>query len=50
MMSDAETITILICFHFNSYRNFKHYYQEACVCGFWKGLLAAMGGVQLLPV
>ena len=26
MMSDAEVITILICFHFNSYRNFKHYY------------------------
>ena len=25
MMSDAEVITILICFHFNSYRNFKHY-------------------------
>ena len=24
-MSDAEVITILICFHFNSYRNFKHY-------------------------
>ena len=24
MMSDAEVITILICFHFNSYRNFKH--------------------------
>ena len=23
-MSDAEVITILICFHFNSYRNFKH--------------------------
>ena len=26
MMSDSEVITILICFHFNSYRNFKHYY------------------------
>ena len=24
MMSDAEVITILICFHFNTYRNFKH--------------------------
>lgn len=33
MMSDAEVITNLICFHFNSYRNFKHYYQ-ACVCAF----------------
>lgn len=22
MMSDAEVITILICFHFNTYRNF----------------------------
>ncbi len=37
MMSDAEIITILICFHFNSYRNFKHYYL-ACVCGRWKHL------------
>ena len=37
MMSDAEVITILICFHFNSYRNFKHYYQT-CVYGFWKDL------------
>ncbi|MDD7654556.1 MAG: hypothetical protein SOY38_00665 [Sodaliphilus sp.] len=24
-MSDTEVITILICFHFNSYRNIKHY-------------------------
>ena len=24
MMSDAEVITILICFHFNTYCNFKH--------------------------
>lgn len=30
MMSDAEVITILICFHFNSYRNLKHYYLS-CV-------------------
>ncbi len=30
MMSDAEVITILICFHFYSYRNFKHYYLS-CV-------------------
>ena len=37
MMSDAEVITILICFHFNTYRNFKHYYL-ACVCGHWKNL------------
>ena len=33
MMSDAEVITILICFHFNSYRNFKHYYQTY-MCAF----------------
>ncbi|MCM1290668.1 MAG: hypothetical protein NC201_00290 [Prevotella sp.] len=26
MISDAEVITILICYHFNSFRNFKHYY------------------------
>ena len=25
-MSKSEIITILICFHFNSYRNFCHYY------------------------
>lgn len=37
MMSDAEVITILICFHFNSYRNFKHYYL-GCVCQHWKHL------------
>ena len=37
MMSDAEVITILICFHFNSYRNFKHYYLS-CVQTLWKNL------------
>lgn len=37
MMSDAEVITILICFHFNSHRNIKHYYLS-CVCGQWKHL------------
>ena len=26
-MSKSEIITIMICFHFNSYRNFKHYYM-----------------------
>lgn len=26
MMSDSEMITILLCFHFGSFRNFKHYY------------------------
>ncbi len=25
-MADSEIMTILICFHFNTYRNFKHYY------------------------
>lgn len=25
-MSKSEIITILICFHFSSYRNFRHYY------------------------
>ena len=37
VMSDAEVITIPICFHFNTYRNFKHYYLS-CVCGQWKHL------------
>ena len=36
-MSDAEVITIPICFHFNTYRNFKHYYLSR-VCGQWKHL------------
>ena len=27
MMSDAEVITILICFHFNTYRNFKQVFK-----------------------
>ena len=34
-MSDAEVITILICFHFNTYRNFKPYYLGE-VCLHWK--------------
>jgi hypothetical protein len=25
-LSDSEIMTILLCFHFNSFRNFKHYY------------------------
>ena len=25
-MSRSEIMTILICFHFNTFRNFKHYY------------------------
>lgn len=29
MMPDAEVITILICFHFNSFRNFKYYYKPS---------------------
>ncbi len=37
MMSDAEVITILICFHFNPFRNFKHY-NLGCVCSQWKHL------------
>jgi hypothetical protein len=37
MMSDAEVITILICFHFNTCRNFRHYYLS-CVCGQWEHL------------
>ena len=32
MMSDAEVITILICFHFNSYRNFKHLTRDTPSC------------------
>ncbi len=36
-MSDAEVITILICFHFNTFRNFKHYYL-GCVCMRWRNM------------
>ena len=28
-MSKFEIMTILICFHFNSYRNFYHYYETS---------------------
>lgn len=35
MMSDAEVITILICFHFNTYRNFRHCYL-GCVRIHWR--------------
>ncbi len=46
MMSDAEVITILICFHFNSYRNFKHYYL-GCVRIHWKHLFPQTFSSQL---
>lgn len=36
-MSDSEIITILTCFHFNDYRNFKSYYLN-CVLGSWHDL------------
>lgn len=36
-MSDSEMITIMIVFHYNSFRNFKHYYCQ-CVCRHWKHL------------
>ena len=26
LMSDAEVMSILVYFHFNTFRNFKHYY------------------------
>ena len=26
-MNKSEIIIIMICFHFNSYRNFQHYYK-----------------------
>lgn len=42
MMSNAEVITILICFHFNTYRNFKHYYLS-CICGQWKHMKVFKG-------
>ena len=29
-MSRSEIMTILICFHFNTFRNFKHYYFFLC--------------------
>ena len=36
-MSQAEMITIMIAFHYNSFRNFKHYYCQ-CVLKTWKHL------------
>ena len=41
-MSKSEIITIMICFHFNSYRNFQHYYMF-----FVKEHLADMFSYQL---
>ncbi|MGM9726058.1 MAG: hypothetical protein ACI3YJ_00410 [Prevotella sp.] len=26
LLSDSEIMTILLCFHFGTFRNFKHYY------------------------
>ena len=31
-LSESEVMTILICYHFGTYRNFKEYYQN-CICG-----------------
>ena len=31
-LSESEIMTILICYHFGTYRNFKEYYQN-CICG-----------------
>ena len=39
-MSESEMITIMLAFHFNSFRNFKHYYCQ-CVCKTWKHLFPA---------
>ena len=31
-LSESETTTILVCYHFGTYRNFKEYYQN-CIHG-----------------
>ena len=31
-LSESETMTILVCYHFGTYRNFKKYYQN-CIRG-----------------
>jgi len=36
-LSDAEMMTILVCFHQSSYTNFKRYYLEL-VCRYWQHL------------
>ena len=35
-LSESETMTILVCYHFGTYRNFKEYYQN-CIRG-WLGM------------
>ncbi len=39
-MSKSEIMTILLCYHFGSFRNFKHYYlffiEEHLASYFWK--------------
>lgn len=41
-MSRSEIMTILICFHFGSFRNFKHYYRKRSVFNFAMNALAAI--------
>ena len=48
MMSDAEVITTLICFHFNSYRNFKHYYLS-CVRTVWNKTFSYNRFIEVMP-
>ena len=36
-MGNAEIMTIRLAFHYNSFRNFKHYYCQ-CVCKTWRHL------------
>ena len=51
-MSDAEIITIMLAFHYNSFRNLKHYYCQ-CVCKTWihlfPGALSYNRFVELQP-
>ena len=34
-LSESEIMSILVCYHFNTYRNFKEYYQN-CIHGWLK--------------
>ena len=51
-LSESEVMTILICYHFGTYRNFKEYYQNCSRGCFYKEFPHAVSYnrfVELMP-
>ncbi len=44
-LSLSEVITILVSFHQQSYRNFKHFYEKQ-VCGYWRQAFPGLPSYQ----